>query len=116
MECGLRCDQLVARYGRAGKRALNIGVMADEGGKAVIVEVVNIGATVHFPPLASALCGPLNGLLERSRVQLTRGEAVGYDPSIRKTRSVRLDRIIGPPSEFRCSDATFASEAWFQKG
>jgi hypothetical protein len=47
---------------------------------------------------------------------LTRGEAVGYDPSIRKTRSVRLDRIIGPPSDFRCSDATFASEAWFQKG
>jgi hypothetical protein len=68
VECGLRCDQLVARYGRAGKRALNIGVMADEGGKAVIVEVVDIGATVHFPPLASALCGPLNGLLERSRV------------------------------------------------
>jgi hypothetical protein len=42
---------------------------------------------------------------------LTRGEAVGYDPSIRTTRSVRLDRIIGPPSDFRCSDATFASEA-----
>ena len=29
---------------------------------------------------------------------------------------MRLDRIIGPPSDFRCSDATFASdEAWFQK-
>ena len=29
---------------------------------------------------------------------------------------MRLDEIIGPPSDFRCSDATFASdEAWFQK-
>jgi hypothetical protein len=43
-------------------------VMADEFGKAVIIEVVDIEATVHFPALASPLAVRFNRLLERSRV------------------------------------------------
>ena len=41
------------------KGALNVGVMDNEvRGKAVIIDIIDIGATVDFPPLASPLCGP----------------------------------------------------------
>jgi hypothetical protein len=43
-----------------GKRAVNVGVMADKvRGKAVSIEVVDIGASGHFSPLAGPPRGPL---------------------------------------------------------
>jgi hypothetical protein len=54
---------------------------ADEvRGRAVITEVVDIEATVHFPPLASHFVVRFNELLERSRVHAADARPLGMMP------------------------------------